>query len=265
MQESQPAPRFATRRIMALLLPIIAILITGAVLVGSYSYARAGLRPIAATTPTVPLAAFLGPTPSPVLTATPVLRVPASLAGPAGLWTSADGSQPIPDNNRKGALSRITVPDRLIIGNVRLVNLRISHPDTGQLVVKLLAPDLSLTPLLAGICPGTHNWAALTLDDQAPTPSNAPCSDNLSGTRQPLVSGALTALRGLDAQGDWLLSVTDTQAGGSGTLDGWSLQFTALADLPPASPTSPPLTTVVSPTLTVSPVRPAKTATHKAP
>ena len=261
MHAPQPAPRTGARRITAIVLPIIGIAITAAVLIGSYTYARAGLRPLVATTPTIPLAAFLGATPSPVVSATPVERARASVAGPAGLWTSADVPQPIPDNSRTGALSRITMPNRLIIGSVRLVNLHVSHPDTGQLVVKLLAPDLSLLPLLAGICPGTHNWAALTLDEQAPTLTNAPCADNLSDTRQPLTSGELTALQGLDAQGDWVLSVVDTQAGGSGTLDGWSLQFTALTDLPTATP-SPTLDTAGTPTAPVSPAAKATPTPH---
>ncbi len=253
MQEPQPIPRTRARRITAILLPIIGIGITLVVLIGSYTYARAGLRPFLATTPTVPLAAFLGPTPSAVVTATPVERARGSVVGPDGLWTSADVPQSIPDNSRKGALSRITLPDRLIIGSVRLVNLHIAHPDTGQLVVKLLAPDLTLVPLLAGVCPGTHNWAALTLDDQATTLPSAPCADNLSDMRQPVPSGALTALRGLDAQGDWLLSVVDTQAGGSGTLEGWSLQFTRMIDISPAGPT---VSATATPPATARPASP---------
>ncbi len=263
MHEPQPTPRTGLRRITAIVLPIIGIAITVAVLIGSYTYARAGLRPGNFTTPTIPIAAFLGATPSPVVTPTPVERTRASVSGSAGLWTSTDVPQSIPDNNRKGALSRITVPDHLLIGNVRLVNLHISHPNTGQLVVKLLAPDLSLLPLLAGICPGTHNWAALTLDEQATTPTNAPCADNLSDTRQPLTTGELTALQGLDAQGDWLLSVVDTQEGGSGTLDGWSLQFTSLADrLASPNPPTPAATNtaVVSEFPLVAPELPTTTA-----
>ncbi len=236
MQEPQStAPRRPLRRLIAVLLPLAGILVTIAVLVGSYTYARAGLRSPVAAGPTIPIAVFLGPTSTAVVTAGPVQSGRPSVRGPDGLYTSTDVPQPIPDNNRKGALSRITVPDRLPMGSVRVVNLHVSHPDTGQLVVKLLAPDLTLLTLLTGICPGGHNWAALTLDAAA-DPAGAGCTDNLSGARRPDAAAELAALRGLDAQGDWLLNVVDTQAGGTGTLEGWSLQFGPLTDSPTATP-----------------------------
>src|SRR4051794_2438414 len=205
MPESRPPG--SRPRLGAILLPILGVLVAVAILGGSFYFAR-----VRAT------ADLGGPliTPPPVLTApTPNALAPVQFARPpekegATRYASTDISHIIPDNTRKGALSHILVPDHFVISSTRLVNLQVVHSDVGELVVRLLAPDMTVLTLVDHACAGAHNWTALTLDDAASTPLGTTCADNLSGEFRPAAGSALSAFKGLDAQGDWVLSVVDT-------------------------------------------------------
>src|SRR4029079_17637138 len=70
--------------------------------------------------------------------------------GPDGRYLAADLDTPraIPDNKAAGVLSHVIVPEKFTVAAVQLLNLRVQHPNTGDLVVTLRAPDgTTITPL----------------------------------------------------------------------------------------------------------------------
>jgi subtilisin-like proprotein convertase family protein len=255
------------------LVPMLATLAALVILAGSYYFAKSGIPTPPADVPITPITVLGGPaTRDPMgsfLTPTGVER------GADGRYISQDSRQIIPDNNlRRGAISRINVPDHITIQTVKVVNLEVTHADTGELVVQLLSPDLALHTLVDGVCPGHANWLALTLDDASRKPLGSECLDNLNDAYAPLEGNRLSAFNGGDAQGQWVLTVKDKKAGNIGYLEGWSLLFNTAfgqSGTPQATPTdatgttppngtgTPPVTPTVTPatggtTLTATPL-----------
>lgn len=235
------------------LIPMLASLVALAILAGSYYFARSTIPTIPPDVPVTPITVLGGPaTRDPMgsfLTPTGVER------GPDGRYISQDPRQIIPDNNlRRGAISRIRVPDHITIQTVKVINLKVTHPDTGELVVQLLSPDLTLQTLVDGICPGHTNWLALTLDDQSRKALGSECLDNLNDAYAPLEGNRLSVFNGSDAQGEWVLTVKDKKAGNMGYLEGWSLLFNT-----PFGKGDTPVATPALPAGTASPVAPAAT------
>ena len=248
------------RNFRQVLIPVLGALGALLILAGSYFFAQS--PPPGAGTPLPP----------PNLPLLGVPRTPDPLAGlltPTGIDRAPDGrylapdldqALVIPDNSREGAISRIRVPEHFTVGTVRLVNLQVRHPDTGELVVRLLAPDLTLVPLVQNICPGSRNWQSLSLEDLTPKLLGSECHDNLNDFYHPPPEYRLGLFSGIDAQGEWALSVTDTKSGNVGYLEGWSLSFTpaltATTTLTPGGPTP-----ILTGTTTVPPATPAATPT----
>lgn len=242
-------------------IPVLGALGALLILVGSYFFAQSA-PPVPGT-----------PVPTPNLPLLGVPRTPDPLAGlltPTGVERAPDGRYlapdldqaiVIPDNSREGALSRIRVPEHFAVGKVTLVNLQVRHPDTGELVVRLLAPDLTLVPLVQNICPGSRDWQALSLDDATPKLIGSECHDNLNDFYHPPPAQRLGLFSGSDAQGEWVLSVTDSKPGKVGYLEGWSLLFTpaltATTTLTPGGPT--PILTGTTTTAPATPAAPSPT------
>lgn len=107
----------------------------------------------------------------------------------------------IPDNNRTGISSSITVPTPLDFQQVK-ISLHITHPNRGDLRVVLKAPT----------------GAEVVLTDYS-LDSTADFS---------LSNFALTTLAGVRAEGTWTLQVSDGYAVKTGKLDSWSLAVTAV-------------------------------------
>jgi subtilisin-like proprotein convertase family protein len=251
------------------LYPMLGTLVALAILAGSYYVAKSSIPPVPPVVPVTPITVLGGPaTEDPLgafLTPTGVDR------GPDGRYITQDARQIIPDNNlRRGAISRITVPDHINIQSLKVVNIHVTHSDTSELVVQLLSPDLTLHTLVDGLCPGHANWLALTLDDQSDKPLGSECIDNLNDAYAPPEPNKLSIFNGGDAQGQWVLSVKDKKAGNVGYLEGWSLLFNtsfgkngtpgAATPLPARSPV-PGSPTGTSGGATLSPTPAAATST----
>ncbi len=176
----------------------------------------------------------------PAATDTP--RPPFSERGPDGRYLSADLDKPqvIPDNEPVGALSHVIVPESFNVTYVQLLNLRVQHPDTGELLVVLRAPDGTTISPITGICPGAQNWKALSLDDSLPRVVGQACQNDLDDGFRPLQGQELAHFKGHPAQGTWTLQIVDNRPGNSGTLIGWSLLFTDTVPVRP-TPTAPPV------------------------
>lgn len=130
---------------------------------------------------------------------------------PAGLndftYTS-DESVAIPDNSPEGASSVITVADDLtIFGTTADVN--ISHTWSGDLVLTLISAQGNEVTL----------------------------QSNEGGSQDDIVKAFTpSAFNGEVATGDWTLHVEDTAGSDTGTINGWSLTFSAIGEVSPQPP-----------------------------
>ncbi|WP_199922565.1 S8 family serine peptidase [Pseudoalteromonas piratica] len=119
-----------------------------------------------------------------------------------------DTSVAIPDNDPAGVTSTITVADELTIFNT-LATVNITHTYIGDLVVTLTSPSGTVTTL--------HNKSGGAADD-------------INQTYEAVI------FNGENAAGDWTLSVVDTFNADNGSLDNWSLTFSAIGDVAPVAP-----------------------------
>ncbi|GAA5130798.1 S8 family serine peptidase [Thalassotalea piscium] len=114
----------------------------------------------------------------------------------------------IPDNDDNGITSIINIADDLtVFGSSTFLD--ITHTYIGDLVVKLTSPS-GTTAIL-------HNH-------------DGGSTDNIAK------SFASDAFNGESTLGDWTLSVEDSYASDSGTLNNWSITFSALGEVGPAAP-----------------------------
>lgn len=92
------------------------------------------------------------------------------------------------------------------------VSVNITHPDVSQLEVKLTHVDSGRQVVL--VAPGDRTGANLNLTfDSEGAPAVQP-------------SESLLAFNGVDPNGNWTLSVLDTESGDSGTLNSWGISVT---------------------------------------
>ncbi len=124
---------------------------------------------------------------------------------------------PIPDNDPAGVSSVIAISEA---GNVYdiSIDIYISHPSIGQLVVTLTSPQGTTVTL--------HNQTGSINDDIV---GNWPATLSVDGP------GSLEDFFSEDIQGDWTLNVADTAFGAmGGILNSWGLNLLATASGPTA-------------------------------
>lgn len=112
-------------------------------------------------------------------------------------YEDASGETPIPDNDETGITRTITVPDSFDIRNVS-VNIDVTHSYIGDLVVSL-----------------SHGGKDAVLHNR-----DGGGSDDLRTTFQP------GEFAGMDASGDWTLTVSDRAGYDEGKLLSWGLVIT---------------------------------------
>ncbi|GAA4356484.1 S8 family serine peptidase [Kangiella marina] len=120
---------------------------------------------------------------------------------PAGTLTnnySNNQAVAIPDNNATGVSSTITVADDITITNV-VTNVNIDHTYIGDLIVSLTSP--------AGTTEIMHERAGGN-------------TDNI------VASFDMSKFEFENAQGDWILNVSDNAGADTGTLNNWSIDVT---------------------------------------
>ncbi|MFU2512232.1 S8 family serine peptidase [Pseudoalteromonas sp. ASV78] len=114
----------------------------------------------------------------------------------------------IPDNDTAGISSVITVNDPLTVFATQ-ADINISHSYIGDLIVTLTSPTGTTSTL--------HSQSGGSADDL-------------------VQSYALADFNGEVATGDWTLYVEDTYAADTGTLNNWSLTFSAIGEVSPQPP-----------------------------
>lgn len=164
-----------------------------------------------------------------VFTATPAqvnLPIPTSGTGGSG-------------SNNDFTTSTITitgVPTYSLIEDLN-VNVTLTHPNVGDLVLTLLAPDgITRIPLAVNRGPGAADFTNTTFDDQAIlaigdpaalapfTGSFRPDAD-LNPILEDLDLWPLSAVNGFSPNGTWTLQIQDAASGNAGTLVSWSLEI----------------------------------------
>ncbi len=115
---------------------------------------------------------------------------------PSAIEGQNTSSQDIPDNNPAGVSSIINIADGATVGSV-VVHVDITHTYSGDLVLKL-----------------EHGGAEETLQNREGGSTADVDRDFLP-----------TAFDGLQAQGDWTLTVSDHAGADTGTLNSWSIRI----------------------------------------
>ncbi|QOJ15519.1 MAG: proprotein convertase P-domain-containing protein [Planctomycetia bacterium] len=155
----------------------------------------------------------------------------------------------IPDNSPTGVTSTINVPDNFTVSDVN-VALVIRHTYQGDVTVTLTAPNSATAALISrpGQPQSTFGFSAnnfgnpgtlapMVLDDaganvyDVPTVA-APGTANVTGTWKPDL-GPLSLLNGTNAQGNWVMTLTDTASGDTGALLAWELELFAVCEPDP--------------------------------
>jgi len=130
--------------------------------------------------------------------------------------------------------STMNVPVNGTINHVSVLNLVGNHTWVSDLTVSLTSPEGTTVVLFNGIC-GNNDDFNLNFDDNA-TPGAIPCPPTTGLTYQPL--GSLADFVGENAQGDWILTISDNANQDGGALEGWSLKI-CIDELPCDYPTFP--------------------------
>jgi subtilisin-like proprotein convertase family protein len=158
------------------------------------------------------------------------LPVVVSLGAGSSVFSSSDGSHPIPDGNPTSTTgtSTITVPTDGRIDDLR-VTVNISQTFVGDLTAQLTSPTGTKIDLLErpgfGQFGSDLHWAGPVTFDDAAVASIQEIGDlpgsPLSGSFVP--DEPLSTFAGQDRAGTWTLRVTDAATPDGGTLNGWSL------------------------------------------
>jgi subtilisin-like proprotein convertase family protein len=154
--------------------------------------------------------------------------------------------------------SVINVPQNVTIGSLK-VQVNITYPLDSQLRIDLIHIDpsgfLRSVLVLSDFVGAGANFQNTTFDDAAATPIAAGVPPFASSYRP---TDPLSALAGQNAQGTWVLEVGDF-AGGTGTLNSWSLTITP-ASSPALAPAAPALSAPLSTSPTAMPPLPGQPA-----
>ena len=174
----------------------------------------------------------------------PTLLLPVSQAAADSLACTSSGFT-IPDGNPSGTVTPLIIPpgdDPMVVVDARL-ELEITHPWVGDLVVELIAPSGGVSVVLlerpgmvpAGF-PGPFGCGGddmtVTLDDAAADAISQACTT----TDTPVYQGALRPQRplaafiGTDPVGAWSLRIADLQPGDPGSLVSACLRLEVATD-----------------------------------
>jgi len=144
----------------------------------------------------------------------------------------------IPTGSNALVTSVLNVTNTERVGDIRIRNLAVTHPNVSELTISLTNPAGRTAVLLANVCPGTAN-INLNLSDAAAAALTCPLTGN--ATYRP--ANSLADLLNDPANGNWTLTIADNASANGGTLTGWSLELCTIGEVP-AVPQ--PLTTLLT-------------------
>ncbi len=132
-----------------------------------------------------------------------------------------DTSQPIGPDSGEVTESIITIADDYIVNDAN-VSLNLEHTYTGDIDIKIVAPDGTEVILSDRNGGSGDDYTNTTFDDDATSPISSG-TPPFTGSFSP--DGNLSDFNGLTSQGDWTLVITDNAGGDGGQLLDWTLQL----------------------------------------
>ncbi|MHC5111405.1 MAG: lectin-like protein [Planctomycetota bacterium] len=123
------------------------------------------------------------------------------------------------NNSAPPATHTLVVPDSGTVYDVN-VGLTMTHTWVSDVVITVSHGDTSVT-LFSNQCGNENNFTGTVWDDEADGPIT--CSSGHEGTFLPF--SPLSAFDGMEASGDWIMTVEDTQGGDHGTWNAWTLSI----------------------------------------
>ena len=138
---------------------------------------------------------------------------------------SSDVPVAISENGTPTITSDLTIRDRGIISDLNVLDLSGDHTYVADLSFDLQkGTGTSINIMDFSDCNGQNNFD-LNLDDEA-TSGTYPCPPIGGNTYQPL--NPLSGFDGLEAKGDWTLTVNDGFNADGGNLQSWGLEYCSL-------------------------------------
>ena len=136
-------------------------------------------------------------------------------------FSSSGEAVPIADTGRTDSFIEVSGTS----GRIFDVNARvdIEHPNTAHLLVRLVSPAGTRTPLVDGVGNGTP-LRGVVFDSEAVRNIRSAGDWPLEGRFHP--AGSMEIYDIEQAEGTWTLEVVDSVAGSVGQINGWSLTFT---------------------------------------
>jgi len=151
--------------------------------------------------------------------------------GTATRYTYTGPPVPIPDDSLTGAVTTLTVPGPLVVGDVNLNLDNITHPVIGDLFIQLFSPDGTGITMVNMIPDGTdnndsHDFLNTVLDDEAVASIQSQSGPVTNASFRPAYP--LAGFDGKAGNGTWTLKVMDLSTEDVGTLNAWSLTIAPL-------------------------------------
>jgi len=134
----------------------------------------------------------------------------------------------IPDNDLKGVISTISVPNNETIVEVN-IGVNITHQWIGDLKLSITNPLYKTVELLAsGFC-ATQDMSVIFSDKGTSATCNA-IAPGYSGIIKPV--GSLSDFNGDNAQGNWILFIADEGPNDIGSLTSWNVEVCSAISVP---------------------------------
>ena len=136
----------------------------------------------------------------------------------------------IPSSDVVTVSSILNVPNDGIITDLNVLNIECEHTWINDLQIELTSPSGTTVRLLDNTC-DNENDLSMSFDDEAENEYGTwPCPPLEGLTYTPFES--LSAFDDENANGEWILSITDIFAQDGGALNNWTLDLCYLGDLP---------------------------------
>ncbi|GAB4403994.1 MAG: zinc-dependent metalloprotease family protein [Bacteroidia bacterium] len=165
--------------------------------------------------------------------------VSAFQTGVCQTFFSTDVPKTIPAfGNPATANSTLNIGLTGALTDINVLDVEGAHPSVNELVATLLHPSGTGVVLFSQICTTNDANFALSFDDDAGSDA-IPCAPTTGNTYQP--QDSLASLRGLAANGNWILRIQDVVNFDGGTLNKWGLEVCIAGFAPPALIVNQPL------------------------
>jgi subtilisin-like proprotein convertase family protein len=171
-----------------------------------------------------------------------VLCAAVSLGGTI-IVTSTDVPKAILDNSPVGVTSTLMGPALSNLTDINLIFTELRHTSVADLHVELTSPAGTKVVLVKAFTEGgillglgtPDNFLNTVIDDQAPANLRAgvsPYTGSFNINDASVVANPLSTFNGENAAGTWTLFISDLATRDTGSLNGWSIEFSDTPQVP---------------------------------